>query len=100
MDWPTKVRAILATAVIICVPLLALDMVAAHDSPILSLVNAHVGVAVVALGFSFLLSAKLADFLMDAEWMTRAPASIVSMAALAAQVGALVVVLNAMQAQR
>jgi hypothetical protein len=90
-------RASIATVVIVCAPLASLDVVVSQTSPVTALVRAHPLVAVLALVLSFILSAKFADLVMDAEWTTRATATVMSFAAMAAQVTALVIVLNALQ---
>lgn len=97
MEWELRVRAILATAVVVCVPLASLDVLASQNSPVTWLVTVHPIPALTAVLLSFVFSVKLADWLMDADFTTRGPASLLSLAAIAAHVGAVLLVLNKLQ---
>ncbi len=97
MGWGFKVRAVLATAVVVFIPAASLDAIASANSPVTWLIRFHPAAAVVALALTLGMSAKLADWLLDTEWITMRTASMLSMLAMAAQLAAFVIILNALQ---
>lgn len=87
-----RVLTVVAILVVAAVPALMVDAKIAMDSPVRAILKPY-PLPLVILALSFVLAAKLVDWLRESEWVTQGAAGTIGLLAMIAQIAALGVTL-------